>query len=80
MVENIVGKGEIARNERFLLFQPCFQNAFTADTKNQLRANFPFPKMFSKGLYCQCRIKLVCWQSALWRIIFYQRCRVMIAI
>ena len=22
--ENIVGKGEIARNEQFLLFQPCF--------------------------------------------------------
>ena len=27
-VENTVGKGEIARNEQFLLFQQCFQKAF----------------------------------------------------
>ena len=26
-VENIVGKGEIARYEQFLLFPPCFQKA-----------------------------------------------------
>ena len=26
-VENIVGKGEIARNEQFLLFPQCFQKA-----------------------------------------------------
>ena len=25
LVENIVGKGEIARYEQFLLFPPCFQ-------------------------------------------------------
>ena len=25
LVENIVGKGEIARNEKFLLFPQCFQ-------------------------------------------------------
>ena len=25
-VENTVGKGEIARNEQFLLFPQCFQN------------------------------------------------------
>ena len=33
-VENTVGKGEIARNEQFLLFQQCFQNTYrsTADT------------------------------------------------
>ena len=31
-VENTVGKGEIARNEQFLLFPQCFQNTRTADT------------------------------------------------
>ena len=31
-VENIVGKGEIARYEQFLLFPQCFQKACTADT------------------------------------------------
>ena len=28
MVENTVGKGEIARYEQFLLFPQCFQKAF----------------------------------------------------
>ena len=32
LVENTVGKGEIARYEQFLLFQQCFQKAFTTDT------------------------------------------------
>ena len=31
-VENTVGKGEIARYERFLLFPLCFQKICTADT------------------------------------------------
>ena len=31
-VENTVGKGEIARFEQFLLFPPCFQQTYTADT------------------------------------------------
>ena len=31
-VENIVGKGEIARNEQFLLFPRCFQKTCAADT------------------------------------------------
>ena len=32
-VENTVGKGEIARNEQFLLFPQCFQKTYnTADT------------------------------------------------
>ena len=31
-VENTVGKGEIARNEQFLLFPQCFQKTCTADT------------------------------------------------
>ena len=30
--ENTVGKGEIARNEQFLLFPQHFQKTFTADT------------------------------------------------
>ena len=34
-VANTVGKGEIARYEQFLLFPPCFQNTYTADTLNQ---------------------------------------------
>ena len=32
MVENSVGKGEIACYEQFLLFPQCFQKTFTADT------------------------------------------------
>ena len=31
-VENTVGKGEIARYDRFLLFPQCFQKTCTADT------------------------------------------------
>ena len=31
-VENIVGKGEIARYEQFLLFPQCFLKTWTADT------------------------------------------------
>ena len=31
-VENGVGKGEIARNEQFLLFPQCFQRTYTVDT------------------------------------------------
>ena len=30
-LENTVGKGEIARNEQFLLFPQCFQKTCTAD-------------------------------------------------
>ena len=30
-VENIVGKGEIARYEQFLLFPKCFQNLSVVD-------------------------------------------------
>ena len=29
--ENIVGKGEIARYEQFLLFPPCFQKLSVGD-------------------------------------------------
>ena len=32
MVEDTVGKGEIARYEQFLLFPQCFQKTCTADT------------------------------------------------
>ena len=31
-VENTVGKGEIARDEQFLLFPQCFQRTCAADT------------------------------------------------
>ena len=31
-IENTVGKGEIARNEQFLLFPQCFQKTCIADT------------------------------------------------
>ena len=31
-VENNVGKGEIARDEQFLLFPQCFEKTCTADT------------------------------------------------
>ena len=32
LVENTVGKGEIARNEQFLNFPQCFQKTCSADT------------------------------------------------
>ena len=32
LVENTVGKGEIARKEQFLLFPQCFKRTSTADT------------------------------------------------
>ena len=32
LLENTVGKGEIARCEQFLLFPQCFQKTSTADT------------------------------------------------
>ena len=35
-VENIVGKGEIARNEQFLLFQQCFQKLSVADASKRV--------------------------------------------
>ena len=45
-VKNIVGKGEIARNEQFLLFPQCFQKLFVADASKRVsmeeRVN-PFP-------------------------------------
>ena len=31
-VENVVGKGEIAHDEQFLLFPQCFEKTYTADT------------------------------------------------
>ena len=31
MLENNVGKGEIAHTEQFLLFPQCFQKTYTAD-------------------------------------------------
>ena len=33
-VENIVGKGENADNQHFLLFPQCFEKAFLPDTSN----------------------------------------------
>ena len=46
-VENIVGKGEIARYEQFLFFPQCFQKTWTADALKQ--------GLFGKGLkYCHC--------------------------
>ena len=34
-VENIVGKGEIARYEQFLLFPQCFQKLSVVDVSNE---------------------------------------------
>ena len=31
-IENTVGKGEIARDEQFFLFPPCFFTTFIVDT------------------------------------------------
>ena len=35
-VENIVGKGEIAHNEQFLLFPQCFHNQSAVDVLKQV--------------------------------------------
>ena len=35
-VENIVGKGEMARYEPFLLFQQCFQKLYVADASKRV--------------------------------------------
>ena len=35
LVENIVGKGEIARYEQFLLFPQCFQKLSVDDASKQ---------------------------------------------
>ena len=35
-VENIVGKGEIARYEQFLLFPQCFPKQSVADTSKRV--------------------------------------------
>ena len=35
MVENTIGKGEIACDEQFVLFPQCFQKIFTADILKQ---------------------------------------------
>ena len=36
LVENIVGKGEMARNEQFLLFPQCFQMVSVADASKRV--------------------------------------------
>ena len=50
-VENIVGKGEIARFEQFLLFPQCFQKLSVVDVSKwvsmEYRVNLP---VFSKSL------------------------------
>ena len=42
LIENIVGKEEIARNEQFLLFPRCFQKLSVVDAQNEY--------LWSKGL------------------------------
>ena len=50
MVENTVGKGEIARYEQFLLFPLCFQKTYSADINQGL---------FGKGLKFKERFVMV---------------------
>ena len=38
LVENAVGKGEIARYEQFLLFPQCFQKTFNGDRARAYKA------------------------------------------
>ena len=45
-VENTVGKGEIARDEQFLLLPRCFQRTCTAETKKKKKKQ----GLFVKGL------------------------------
>ena len=44
-VENIVGKGENAENQHFLLFPQCFQNVFFFNVGKS--RDYSFPTMFS---------------------------------
>ena len=43
LVENTVGKGEIARYEQFLLFPQCFQKAFSQERQKV--------SLFGNGLF-----------------------------
>ena len=47
-VENIVGKGEIARYEQFLIFSQCVQKLCSADGQNEY--------LWSNGMY-SCSIQ-----------------------
>ena len=52
-VENIVGKGEIARNEQFLLFPQCFQKQSVVDVLKwvfmELRVKYIFTDNIDHG-------------------------------
>ena len=50
-VKNIVGKGENAGYEHFLLFPQCFQRLSLSGSLG-LPAFSPFPTMFSKPVCC----------------------------
>ena len=62
-VENIVGKGEIACYEQFLLFPQCFQKTCTADTwkpglvwervKFTLKCRLPFVSICTCLKFCR---------------------------
>ena len=67
--ENIVGKGENASNQHFLLFPQCFHTVFySSKTIVGKRENtgyhfFPFPTMFQgrkKSCLCDKTLKLLC--------------------
>ena len=69
--ENIVGKGEIARNEQFLLFSQCFQlNQITVSTFvhifdiiSLLTVEWEEPTigLSGKGLTCSRDVRRCCW-------------------
>ena len=60
LLENNVGKGEIALYEQFLLFPHCFQKKNTADTQKPgivwERANLSYAKAFHSDESEFCRL------------------------
>ena len=55
MVENTVGKGEVAHYEQFLLFPQCFQKICTANTEKK--------SLFGKGLNYEVWLNDICFQA-----------------
>ena len=59
-VENIVGKGEIARHEQFLLFPLCFQKLSVVDVSKVIGLSFAY---LFHDLVDEVYVSNGCWKS-----------------
>ena len=64
MVENTVGKGEIARYEQFLLFPHCFQKTLSADTK---KPGFVWQRV-KQQIFSMIQIENICRERNRWNL------------